>query len=336
VEARRHAGDDLSSMPPKFFGVLMKKLSPDTTPTEVTPSQPSEQRIAQIDWRAYLAAGVTVLSWGSAFPSIRAALVAYSPTNLSVLRFLVSSLALAIYAVITRMRLPRWKDIPAFALLGFIGVSYYNVALNVGEVHVPAAETSFLIGSLPIFIALGAVLFLGERLRIWAWVGIVISFVGIAIISLGKSTNFQIDLWALLLLSCAIATSIYSLGQKPLLTRYTAIECTSYLFWMGTIFLLVFAPDLFTKIGQMPFSATGAVIYLGIFPGAIGYVCWSYALSRLSGSTLASFPFLIPLVASLIAWVWLGEVPSLLILAGGVLVLLGVMVVNMLGHRKKR
>jgi drug/metabolite transporter (DMT)-like permease len=128
---------------------------------------------------------------------------------------------------------------------------------------------------------------------------------------------------------CLIASTLLnSTGQKSLLNRYSAFECTSYAIWTGTIFLLLFSPGLLTEISLAPLSATGAAIYLGIFPGALGYVCWSYALSRLSGSTAASFLYLVPLVAIGISWLWLGEVPSLLALWGGVLVLAGVILVN--------
>jgi drug/metabolite transporter (DMT)-like permease len=73
---------------------------------------------------------------------------------------------------------------------------------------------------------------------------------------------------------------------------------------------------------------TLAVLYLGVFPGAIGYVTWAYALAHLSASRAASFLYLQPLLALGIAWVWLGELPAVTALLGGVLVLAGVMVVN--------
>jgi drug/metabolite transporter (DMT)-like permease len=286
-----------------------------------------------VDLRAYAAAALTVILWASAFPGIRAALPHYNPFHLALLRYVTASIVLAIYALCTHMRLPALRDLPAFAALGLIGITYYNVALNGGEVRVPSAEASFLVASAPIFMTAEALLFLKERVRLWGWVGIAISCVGIAIITISQTTEFRTDTWALLVLSAAFAQSLYSIGQKSLLKRYSAFECTAYAIWVGTLFLLLFSPGVLTQIRSAPFAATGAAIYLGVFPGALGYVSWAYALSRLSGSTAASFLYLVPLVAIGIAWFWLGEVPSLLALWGGLLVLAGVFLVNMRRQR---
>jgi drug/metabolite transporter (DMT)-like permease len=232
------------------------------------------------------------------------------------------------------MRLPALRDLPSFAALGLVGITYYNVALNGGEVRVPSAEASFLVASAPIFMAVEALLFLKERLRIWGWIGIAISCGGIAIITISQTTIFRTDTWALLVLSAAFAQSLYSIGQKSLLKRYSAFECTAYAIWLGTLFLLPFSPGVLTEFRSAPFAATGAAIYLGVFPGALGYVSWAYALSRLSGSTAASFLYLVPLIAMSIAWFWLGEVPSWLALWGGLLVLAGVFLVNI--HKQRR
>src|SRR5258708_2985787 len=127
----------------------------------------SSEKHQGIAVRAYLAAGFTVVLWASAFPGIRAALQNYTPAHVALVRYVTASLVLVVYALFARIRLPRFRDLPGFVLLGLIGIAFYNVALNAGEVHVPSAEASFLVASAPIFMAVEAMPLLGKRLRTW-------------------------------------------------------------------------------------------------------------------------------------------------------------------------
>jgi drug/metabolite transporter (DMT)-like permease len=304
-------------------------------PTKLLKQSSLLQNSKGIDKGAYWAACFTVVLWASAFPGIRASLQSYSAEHVALIRYITGSLVLIIYALLARIRLPQLRDLPAFALLGLVGIAFYNVALNAGEVRVPSAEASFIVASAPIFIAIEAMPFLGEKLRLWGWLGIAISCAGIALITLTQNASFRLDIWAILILLAAIAQSFYSVGQKPLLKRYTALECTAYAIWIGTIFLLIFSPGLLEEFHKASLASTLAASYLGVFPGALGYVSWAYALSRLPASTAASFLYLVPIVAIGIAWLWLGEIPSLITLLGGLFVLAGIIIVNTRGRKSQ-
>lgn len=231
------------------------------------------------------------------------------------------------------MRLPALRDIPAVFIAGFLGIAVYQVALNYGEVKVTAGAASLLVNSEPMLTALLAVIFLHERLKVLAWVGVLVSFVGILLIALGESGGLQLEPAAFLVLLAALGSSAYFVYQKPYLRRYTALEFTAYAIWAGTLLMLVFAPGLPAAISSAPFDATLAVIYLGIFPAAIGYVAWAYVLSRLPASYASNFLNLIPVLAILIGWAWLGEIPTWLSLIGGVIAFSGVILVNISEQR---
>jgi len=289
------------------------------------------------DARVPVALVVTTILWASAFVGIRAGLEAYEPGQVALFRFLIASAVLAGYAVLTRMRLPERRDLPAVFLAGLLAFAVYHVALNYGEVTVSAGSASILIATAPVFTALLAVVFLGERLRTLGWVGMGVSFLGSVLISLGEGEGLSLNARAALILLAALSTSLYFILQKPYLEKYGALAFTTYAIWAGTLLTLVYLPGLLSQAQTASLSTTLAIVYLGVFPTAIAYVTYAYAFSRMAASRAASFLYVIPVMAYLMAWLWLGEVPTPLSVAGGAVTLAGVFivnVVNVLGRRR--
>jgi len=283
----------------------------------------------QFTTRAVLALAATLVLWASAFAGIRAGLRAYSPGQLAVLRFIVASLTLAIYAGIAHFRRPELPDVPGLTLCGIIGITFYNLALNYGETRVSAGAASLLIASVPIWTALLAGVALHERISRVAWAGILLSFAGVALIASGEGQGIHLSPQALIILAAAITSAVYMVQQKHFLGRYSALEFTAYSIWSGTLLMLPFGGGLFQVLRNAPATATLAVIYLGIFPGALAYVAWAYVLSHGPAGRISTLLYIIPVLAIGIAWIWLHEVPRMLSLLGGVIALGGVALVNM-------
>jgi len=281
-----------------------------------------------------LALAGTVVCWASAFAGIRAGLGEYGPGEIALFRFVVASVVLGCIALVTRMRLMERRDLPAVFLAGFLAFTVYHVALNYGEVAVGAGAASVLINTAPLFTALLAVTFLGERLRVLGWVGMAVSFFGAVLISAGEGEGFGLAPQALLILLAALSSSIYFVIQKPYLQKYGALAFTTYAVWAGTLLSLLFLPGLISQMGAAPPGITLAMVYLGVFPTAIAYVTYAYAFSRMPASRAVSFLYLIPVMAYLIAWAWIGEVPTLLSVVGGCVTLSGVLIVNAFGRRR--
>jgi drug/metabolite transporter (DMT)-like permease len=250
----------------------------------------------------------------------------------AVLRFLVASLVLAIYAGLAHFRRPQARDIPGLMLTGAIGITFYNLALNYGETRVSAGAASLLIASTPIWTALLATVVLHERLTVRGWCGVFVSFAGVALIASAEGEGIHLSLQALIILAAAVTSAIYMVMQKHFLGRYSALEFTAYSIWSGTLLMLPFSGGLMRAVQAAPGNGTAAVIYLGIFPGALAYVAWAYVLSHGPAGRTTSFLYLIPVLAIGIAWVWLGEMPHLLSLLGGGVALAGVVMVNLWGR----
>jgi len=298
---------------------------PDTMPIDFS-------KLKQIDKKTALALFITLVLWASAFAGIRAGLKSYEPGHLALLRFLVASLFLLFYGAHKKVRMPDRKDIPMLLVIGLFTITIYHALLSYGEVTVSAGAASLIIGSGPIFTALLAYFFLKEKLKPWGWVGIFISFIGVGLISMGEGNGISFDPRAILVLLAAFSTSLSFVLQKPYLKKYKFVELTVYTFLSGTFFLLIFLPGFVNDIRTASIGATLSVIYLGIFPAGIAYLTWTYVLAKMPVSILSSFLAVSPFFSIIIAWIWLGEIPGIISVIGGIIAILGVTLVNIKGR----
>jgi drug/metabolite transporter (DMT)-like permease len=288
------------------------------------------------DARVLLALGATVFFWASAYAGIRDALQAFGPGEVALARLIVAAVVLALYAVATRMRMPEARDLPVILFAGLLAFAVYHVALNYGEITVSAGAAGVLIATAPVYTALLAAAFLGERLRPLGWAGMAVSFTGAALISVDEGGGFTLDPGAFLILLSAVCVSVYFVFQKPYLAKYGALAFTTYAIWAGTVFVLAYLAGLFSQSLAASAGTTLVLVYLGLFPTALGYVTYAYAMSRMDASVAVSFLYLIPVLAYLIGWAWLGETPTPLSVIGGLLALAGVVLVNRRGPEQAR
>lgn len=231
-----------------------------------------------VDFGVLVAVGTTVVLWASAFPGIRAGLVAYSPAHLAALRFLVASAALASFAAFVRMRLPDAADVPGIVLAGALGVAVYHLLLNAGELTVSAGAASFLANTIPVFTAILAWLVLGERLPAVGWAGIAVSMFGVGLIAVGDAGGFDMDRGVLFILASSASGAGYFVLQKHFMKKYSPLEFTAYAIWAGTLVLLLFSrgsrtPCVRPRAAPRPQSCTW-----GSFPRpsdtSLGAGCW--------------------------------------------------------------
>jgi drug/metabolite transporter (DMT)-like permease len=283
-----------------------------------------------IDRRALAAALVTVVLWASAFVGIRDLVGTFSPGSIALGRLTVGTVALGVLVLRRGWQPVARRELLLIVASGIAWFALYNLALNEAERHVDAGTASMLVNTGPIFIALFAALFLGEGLPPRLGIGIGIAFAGSIVIGLASTTEGQGSGSSLLGIAlCIVSAVLYGIGvtlQKPALRRVSPLQVTWLACLTGWFICLVFTPGLVTEASAAATIKLAWLLYLGLFPTSIGFLTWSYALSRTPAGRLGATTYLVPPVAIAIAFVLLNEVPPALAIAGGLACIVGVIV----------
>jgi drug/metabolite transporter (DMT)-like permease len=273
---------------------------------------------------ALVAAFVTVGLWASAFVGIRSAGHHIAPGALSLGRVLVATLALGAFTLVRGEQLPPRRDLPRVALVGLLWLGAYNVLLNAAERHVDAGTAAMLVNVGPVFIAILAGVLLGEGFPRNLFTGCAIAFGGVIVIGIATSQHgIDSATGGLLCIAAAAAYALAVVIQKPLLERTSGLAITFVACAVATVALLPFAPQLAEADHA---GALAWTVYLGLFPTAIGFTTWAYALKRTSAGRMGAFTYLVPPLAVVLGWILLSESPPALALGGGLLCLVGVAV----------
>ncbi|WP_327346780.1 DMT family transporter [Streptomyces europaeiscabiei] len=273
------------------------------------------------------AAAVTVVLWASAFVSIRSAGEAYSPGALALGRLLAGALALGAIWLVRREGLPpraAWRGI---AVSGVLWFGFYMVALNWGEQQVDAGTAALVVNIGPILIALLGARLLGDAMPPRLLAGMAVSFAGAIAVGLSMSGEGGASVLGVVL--CVLAAVGYAAGvvaQKPALGSASPLQVTTFGCLVGAVVCLPFAGQLVREAAHAPLPATLNMVYLGVFPTALAFTTWAYALARTTASRMGATTYAVPALVVLMSWLALGEVPGLLTLAGGALCLAGVAV----------
>ncbi|MEW1719029.1 DMT family transporter [Streptomyces sp. NPDC093109] len=278
-------------------------------------------------WLPPAAAGVTVLLWASAFVSIRSAGAVYSPGALALGRLLAGTLVLGAVCAVRRVGLPPRAAWPGILVSGVLWFGGYMVVLNWAEREVDAGTAAMLVNIGPILIALLGAGLLGEKLPPRLLAGMAVSFAGAVAVGLSMSGEGHASVLGVLL--CLLAAVAYAGGvvaQKPALAHAGALQVTSFGCLVGTVACLPFAGQLVHEASSAPVGATLNMVYLGIFPTALAFTTWAYALARTTAGRMGATTYAVPALVVLMSWLLLDEIPALLTLGGGALCLAGVAV----------
>ncbi len=273
----------------------------------------------------------SVLSAGT-YVAAKRALGELSAFELALVRFVLSS---AIYAVLLLRERPRVTrgDLWAMAALGFVALPLNQGLFLAGLASSTAGHAALLYALTPIFVFLLARLRLGERATALKLAGIALAFAGVLVVLLGRGAialpageRQAILRGDLLILAAVVAWAVYAVGGKVYAQRYGGLAATGITLGLGTLEYLPIGLVLSRAEHFQALSRTGwlAVAYLVLATSVASYLIYFWALERTEASRVAIWSNLQPVLTALLAWALYGEQLTGSFLAGGAMVLAGV------------
>jgi len=290
------------------------------------------EQSGHLDAQAVLYAAIAVLTWSSAYATIAYALAAFTPGEVAFARLLLASVCFLVYLRARRIALPPPAAWPPLLALGLGGLAVYHLCLNYAETRIASGTAAILIALIPAATAAVGALWLRERLSARTLTGLTLALAGVVLVVISSGRNVHFQPKALLVLVSVLAAAVYFTGQKSWSARYGAEAATAVTLLGGTLGTLPFGFDLPRTLVAAPLGRSVALLWLGLAPTFVGYLTWNMAIHRASATKVASFIYCSTPIALVIGWLWLGERPGWMTLAGAAVVVGGVIFANTRGR----
>ena len=224
------------------------------------------------------------------------------------------------------------RDIWTFLYMGFFGVAVNQVCFTAGLRYTSVSHASVIVGMGPIYTLIFAVFF---KLEVATWrkaAGMAIAFAGIAVLASenGISAHSPSILGDAITMTGSIGFALYMVLVKRLGGRFDPLTMTAFSHYAGALIVLPVAIHRAFALGAGPnwqavaWTGWAAILYMAIFSSAIAYVIYFWLLRYLEASQLSAFTYLLPVAATILGILWLGEKGSYIQILGGILALCGV------------
>jgi len=286
--------------------------------------------------KAMIEAVFAVVVWGASFVATKVALRYTSPAAVVWLRFSMGVVILGLAVVKGRLfKLPDKRDWLYFALLGFLGITFHQWLQSTGLVTAQATTTAWIVATIPIFMAVLGWLVLAEKPLWLQTFGILLSTCGVLLVvtrgNLADLTTGKFGTTGdFLILVSALNWAVFSILSRRGLDKYPATLMMFYVMLFGWLFSSVWflMNGGQVKMNAIPWDGWAGIVFLGILCSGFAYIFWYDALKALPVAQTGAFLYLEPVVTVLVAAVVLQESLTLATLLGGVLILIGVWLVN--------
>jgi drug/metabolite transporter (DMT)-like permease len=267
--------------------------------------------------------------WGVNFVVVKYATQIFNPVAFTGLRVGTVALFLVIVAFARGgITLPR-RDVIALLLLGALGNGLYQLFFVHGVARTRAGNAALIIASAPAFIALIARARGMERVRPLTLIGIALSVVGVAFVMIGSATSSTGEatlLGSVLVFFGVLCWSVYTIGLQPYTTRVDIMQLSAVTMVGGAVPLLIASTPalLGTNWSAVGMGGWLARLYSSVISMGVAYFFWYRGLRVLGPTRTAVYANLQPIVALLVAWPLLNEVPTVFQAVGAATIIAGV------------
>jgi drug/metabolite transporter (DMT)-like permease len=279
--------------------------------------------------------------WGVNFPVIKAALQEIPPLAFNALRFPLA--ALTVFLILRARGGVPWPgrgDLPAVIGLGILGNVVYQGFFIFGIDATLAGNASILLATAPVWTLILSTLFRQEEAGVLVWMGILATLAGMIMVVMGGALSVGIIEGTvrgdLLMVGAAMTWATYTVSSAHLVRKYGSTPVAAWTLWVGTLGLVTLGiPSLVRlPVRELSRMAWGGVIYAGVLAIGLAYILWNRGIRAIGSSRTAAYQNLTPVVALLVAWIWLREVPATPQVAGAGVVLAGVSLARLSGRKR--
>jgi drug/metabolite transporter (DMT)-like permease len=275
-----------------------------------------------------------IVIWGANFSIVKVALRDFPEIAFNAMRLLVGTMVyLTVIVGMTshreRLRTLTRRDWIELALLGSIGTFLYQFCFVSAVKRTSVANGSLIIGVSPIVIALLSAVVGHERIRPVRWLGIAVAMFGLYLV-VGHGADLSGQSWRgdLLMMGGVICWATYSVGSQSILKRHSPLIVIALTFSIGaTLYVLTMTPILLA-VDWLAISAFSWLMMLtsALLALNLSYWIWYTGLKKLGGSRTSVYSYLTPVVAMIVAAVWLAEPISTNQIAGAAFIFTGLLI----------
>lgn len=281
---------------------------------------------------------IVLLIWANSYVLIKIATKELSFVSIAVARFFIIFPFLFFFPSLYKIKNIKREDFLKVLFLAFLNVPSYHLSINKAETLINASTASLISGLNPVFTTVLSAIFLKEKLKITKFIGLLVSFFGVFLLTYGLNSGFYIDNFLGAFFSLLSVTSwvLSTVISKPLFKKYDPLDTTIWIIFIGTLMLIPFINHQnINEILNMGKTSLLSIIYLGFLSILFGYIFWYKGLKYKEASTASSFIYLNPIIGTLSGMFFLKERLSTISSFGAILIVLGLILVNPLKMEKE-